>query len=185
VQAVCTQHSGGCAACRDFFAGPFSDPALFKRQALPWKKPMPSVLEISLKPHLFDAQGASVAKKARDYFGIPVDLVRVVTVLTFDIALTPEQLEIIRTEIFTNPVTQVSSFKPLEIPFDWAIWVGFRPGVRDNPGATALEAIVDILGEKLPPKSQVYTSRPFVKTQGLFLFALTVTQALRKLPESL
>jgi phosphoribosylformylglycinamidine synthase len=122
---------------------------------------MPSVLEISLKPHLFDAQGASVAKKARDYFGIPVDLVRVVTVLTFDIALTPEQLEIIRTEIFTNPVTQVSSFKPLEIPFDWAIWVGFRPGVRDNPGATALEAIVDILGEKLPPKSQVYTSRRF------------------------
>ncbi|MDI6797091.1 MAG: AIR synthase-related protein [Desulfatibacillaceae bacterium] len=122
---------------------------------------MPFVLEISLKPHLFDAHGASVARKARDYFGIPADSARVVTVLTLDMDLSPDQLESIRTEIFTNPVTQVSSYKPLDIPFDWAIWVGFRPGVRDNPGATALEAIEDILAQKLPPKSRVYTSRRY------------------------
>jgi hypothetical protein len=49
-------------------------------------------------------------------------------------------LKRIRTEIVTNPVTQVSSLQPLDVDFDWIIWVGFRPGVRDNPGATALEA---------------------------------------------
>jgi len=102
-----------------------------------------------------------VRRKAAAYFGLVLDQVRTVQVLTIDAGLTDDQRERIRTEVFTNPVTQVSSFAPLPEPFDWVVWVGFRPGVRDNPGATALEAIEDCLGVHLPPGAAVYTSKRY------------------------
>ncbi|MEW5735789.1 MAG: AIR synthase-related protein [Thermodesulfobacteriota bacterium] len=122
---------------------------------------MPAVLEITLKDHLFDAEGAQVARKAAEYLGIVPDSVRAVHVLTIDAGLSPEELAAVQSGIFQNPVTQVSSFAPLPVPFDWTVWVGLRPGVRDNPGATAVEAIQDLLGKKLAPGSAVYTSRRF------------------------
>lgn len=107
-------------------------------------------------------------RKAAAYFGLTLDRVRTVQVLTIDAGLSDDQLERIRTEVFTNPVTQVSSFAPLPEPFDWVVWVGFRPGVRDNPGATAAEAIQDCLGIHLPPEAAVYTSRRYcIQARGL------------------
>jgi len=120
---------------------------------------MPHRLEITLKPELFDAEGEGIRHKAADYFGIRVDRIRTVHILTIDADLTDAQLETIRSEVFTNPVTQVSSYEPLNLPFDWAIWIGFRPGVRDNPGSTAVEAIEDILDLKTGPDEAVYTSK--------------------------
>jgi len=120
---------------------------------------MPHRLEITLKPELFDAEGEGIRHKAADYFDIPVDRIRTVQILTIDADLTDVQLEIIRSDVFTNPVTQVSSYEPLNLPFDWAIWVGYRPGVRDNPGSTAVEAIEDILNLKVGADEAVYTSK--------------------------
>ncbi|WP_028315788.1 AIR synthase-related protein [Desulfatibacillum aliphaticivorans] len=129
---------------------------------------MPSCLEISLKPQLIDAHGAGVAQKAKSYFGIALDGVRSVNILTLDADLSDVQLERLRTEIFTNPVIQVSSYAPLEIDFDWVIWVGYRPGVRDNPGATAVEAIEDLFGLKFTKDQAVYTSMRYCcKGKGL------------------
>jgi len=107
---------------------------------------MPHRLEIALKSDLFDAEGEGVCQKAKDYLGIRLKNVRVIHVLTIDANLSAEQLGTVQKEIFTNPVTQISSFDPLLLEFDWTIWVGYRPGVRDNPGSTAVEAIEDILG---------------------------------------
>ena len=129
---------------------------------------MPHRLEIALKPDLFDAEGAGIRQKAKDYFDIELASVRTIHVVTVDAALTDTQLETIRNQIFTNPVTQTSSFDPLPIAFDWTIWVGYRPGVRDNPGSTAIEAIEDILGIKLGANQGVYTSRRYcVEGSGL------------------
>ena len=122
---------------------------------------MPHRLEITLKPELFDAEGEGIRHKAEDYFDIRIDRIRTVQILTIDADLTSGQLETIRTEVFTNPVTQVSAYTPLNLPFDWAIWVGYRPGVRDNPGSTAVEAIEDILGLKIGAEEAVYTSKLF------------------------
>jgi phosphoribosylformylglycinamidine synthase len=118
-------------------------------------------IEITIKPELFDAEGEAVRKKADHYFGIHLERVRVIQVITVDAFLTEDQKTRIQTEIFTNPVTQISSFKPLPIPFDHSVWVGFRPGVRDNPGATAVEAIEDVLGAKLKHHEAVYTSKRY------------------------
>lgn len=119
-------------------------------------------LEITLKPDLFDAEGEAIRRKARDYFNIQLDEVRTIHVLTIEAQLTQEQLESARRQIFTNPVSQISSFKPLATPFDWAIWVGFRPGVRDNPGSTAVEAMEDLFKIHFQPGESVYTSRLYL-----------------------
>ncbi|MBW1840244.1 MAG: phosphoribosylformylglycinamidine synthase, partial [Deltaproteobacteria bacterium] len=129
---------------------------------------MPYRLEITLRPDLFDAEGEGIRQKAKVYFGIELTQVRTVHVVTIDASLSADQLETVRTEVFTNPVTQVSSYDPLVVEFDWIIWVGYRPGVRDNPGSTAVEAIEDILKKTFGPDEAVYTSKRYcIKGRGL------------------
>ncbi len=118
-------------------------------------------LEITLRPDLFDAEGEKVRQKADDYLGIKLEKVRTVQIITIDADFTKNQLETVQREVFTNPVTQISSFDPLEVDFDWTIWVGFRAGVRDNPGSTAIEAIEDVLKIDFGAKDAVYTSRRY------------------------
>ena len=122
---------------------------------------MPYRLEITLKPELFDAEGEGVRQKAKNYFGIELDRVRTIYVVTIDADLTTGRLQTIQSEIFTNPVTQISSYSPLDVEFDWTIWVGYRPGVRDNPGSTAMEAVADILGTALGSNGAIYTSKRY------------------------
>ena len=119
---------------------------------------MPHRLEIALKENLFDAEGEGIRRKAKGYFGIEMDCVRTISVVTIDAGLSGEQLSAVQTEIFTNPVTHLSSYDPLDIEFDWTIWVGFRPGVRDNPGSTAAEAIVVLVNLKFGADGSVYNS---------------------------
>ena len=88
---------------------------------------MPHRLEIAIRPDLPDAEGRGIQKKARDYFDIKLDSVRVVQINTLDVELTPVQCDTIRTEVFTNPITQVSSFDPLPLECHWIIWVGIEP----------------------------------------------------------
>ncbi len=125
-------------------------------------------LEITLKQALPDAEGEGIRNKAETYFRVAVERIRTIQVVTIDADLSPDQLELIRREVFTNPVTQRSSYTPLDESFDWNIWVGFRPGVRDNPGATAVEAIEDMLGICLKAGEAVYTSKRYCVTgEGL------------------
>ncbi len=134
-------------------------------------------LETALKDHLFDPEGAGLCRRVRDYFGWEIGTARVINILTLDTGLTDAELEAVRTEIFTNPVTQVSGFRSLDgmgdlTPppfikggrgdFDYAIWVGFRPGVRDTAGSVAIEAISDYLGKALAPGDAAYTSRLYL-----------------------
>ena len=123
-------------------------------------------LEIGLKNNLPDPMGKGLMAKAKNYLGLSVAEARTIRVLTFDAGLTSEELERVKDSIFTNPVTEVSSFSPLAgeiLPgFDWALWVGFKPGVRDNEGATALEAMRDVLGRGFLPEQAVYSSRLYL-----------------------
>jgi phosphoribosylformylglycinamidine synthase subunit PurSL len=123
-------------------------------------------LEIGLKPGLPDPAGQGLMAKAKAYLGLPIQEARVLKLLTFDTALDQAQLEQVQTELFSNPVTEVSSFSPLAgevLPgFDWALWVGYKPGVRDNAGATAIEAMSDELGRAFGPEEAVYSSRLFL-----------------------
>lgn len=123
---------------------------------------MATRLEIALKSHLFDPEGASLCRKIRNYFGWHVDNARVIHILTLDTHMSSEELEAVRQEIFTNPVTEESSFRPLAKDFDWAIWVGYRPGVRDTAGSVAVEAVSDFLGRSAGTDEAAYTSRLYL-----------------------
>ena len=122
---------------------------------------MPHRLEIAFKPELMDAEGEGIRKQAASYFHIAIESIRTVHILTVDADLAAEQLETIRDEIFTNPVTQFSEYRPLPVGFDWCIWVGYRPGVKDNAGDTAVEAIQDVLETRLAAGKGVYTSKRY------------------------
>ena len=129
---------------------------------------MTAKIEIALNPELFDAEGALLKAQARDYFGIAVDSVRTINILTLDAEFTTAQLEEIRTRIFTNPVIHVSGFDALAIEFDWAVWVGLRPGVRDTAASTAREAIEDLLKITFKEEEACYTSKLFcIRGKGL------------------
>jgi phosphoribosylformylglycinamidine synthase subunit PurSL len=135
---------------------------------------MISRLEIRLKGELTDPEGRNIRKKALDYFGIKVKEIRVIKVLTIDAELNQDQLETVRKDIFTNPVTEESSFSSMSKSFDRLIWVGLRPGVRDTAGSTAIEAIEDLLGRKFIGDEAVYTSKLY-EIQG------SVTEAQAKI----
>ncbi len=123
-------------------------------------------LEIGLKTQLPDPAGRGLVAKARAYLGFTIERARVLRVLTFDTNLGRDELDKVRRDIFTNPVTETSSFEPLAaqaLPeFDWALWVGLKPGVRDNEGATALEAMADVLGRGFGADQAVYSSRLYL-----------------------
>jgi phosphoribosylformylglycinamidine synthase len=55
------------------------------------------------------------------------------------------------------------------LDFDWIIEVGFRPGVTDNVGRTAREAIELVLGRELKEEEKVYTSKQCLITGNLSL----------------
>ena len=61
-------------------------------------------------------------------------------------------------EVFTDSIIQSSSVdEPLVAAgFDWALEIGFKPGVTDNLGATAKEALEDGLSRKI---NAVYSSK--------------------------
>jgi phosphoribosylformylglycinamidine synthase II len=127
---------------------------------------MPARLELTLKSDLFDAEGASICRKANDYFALNIESVRTVNILTIDVDLTQGQFRAVQEEIFANPVTQIASYKPLDMDFDWILWVGYRPGVRDNPGSTAVEAVEDLLGIRVKPHEGIYTSKRYCLKGG-------------------
>jgi phosphoribosylformylglycinamidine synthase len=124
-------------------------------------------LEIMLKPGLKDAEGENIRRKGKDYFGIETQSIRVIRVLTLDANLAEKQLDLLRTQIFTNPVTEESSFLPMARDFEWVIWVGLRPGVRDTAGSTAVEAIEDLLKIKFGQGEAVYTSKLYAVNGSL------------------
>ena len=128
---------------------------------------MPTRLEIALIPQLTDAEGQGLIKRARDYLGIDLKGVRVIHTLTFEADLTDPERRAVRA-VFVNPVIQTGSFEPMAAEFDCLLWIGLRPGVRDNPGATARQAIEDYLGKKLPEDWTVYASKQYaLKAPGL------------------
>lgn len=98
-------------------------------------------------------------------FGGKITAVEVIDVYTTDHDFSYEELEEIANAL-TNPVTQAFAIdKHYEVKdFDYAIEVGFLPGVTDNVGTTAREIVEDLLKMKFGDGEAIYTSQvTFVK----------------------
>ena len=122
---------------------------------------MPRV-EVAVKEGVRDPAGEAAKLEIRDSLGLSVDSVRVIDVYNIDAKLSPDELELVREELFTDPIIQESSSdKPLARDFTWLIEVGYQPGVTDNVGKTAAEGIADTIGRPLATGESVYTSRQY------------------------
>ena len=120
---------------------------------------MPYRIVVGLKEGVRDARGERVQREIRDHLGIAVAQVRTIDVYTVDAALSAAEIEAAAHGPFSDPVIQtVAVDKPLAADFDILIEVGFRPGVTDNVGRTAKEAIQYITGRPFGAGEGVYTS---------------------------
>ncbi len=129
---------------------------------------MPHRIEVGMKPGLPDAAGMGVRRRLADDLGIQAADVRVIQVYTINAELSLDELERIRTELFTDPIIQDSTVDAsLALGeayhgFAYAIEVGFRPGVTDNVGKSSAEGISDTLGRSLKTGEAVFTSRQYL-----------------------
>ena len=86
---------------------------------------------------------------------------KVLEVYTIEKHQTPDELQKIA-EALSNPISQTFQIdRPtVEHEFDWAIEIGFLPGVTDNIATTARETVEDLFKTKIDiSKEGVYTSR--------------------------
>jgi len=118
-------------------------------------------LETALKKSLSDPEGEVLKARAKDYFNIELNEVRTINVLMFDIPISENEFEYLAREIFCNPVTQTYSKDFIDMEFDYSIYVGFRPGVCDTAGNTAVEAVSDMLGRKFNDDQKIYTGKRY------------------------
>ena len=95
---------------------------------------------------------------------------KLIEVYTIEKHLKQDQLESIA-DALCNPVSQTCQIDghETETPFDWAIEIGFLPGVTDNVGTTARETVEDLLKTKFDlDKEGVFTSNLLlIKTSEL------------------
>ena len=63
---------------------------------------MPSRIEVSFKPDYRDPLGESVQRAIMEDLGLSVDQVRTIDVYTIDADLTPQEVERLRRELFTD-----------------------------------------------------------------------------------
>ena len=118
---------------------------------------MISRLEIISK--IADTRAAVLKRKIASQ-GFSVSDVVVVDVYTIEKQLTSKELKQI-SEMLTNPVVAESSFAQMLAPqkFQWAVEIGFQPGVTDNVATTTREMIEDLVHAKFRNGEGVYTSQ--------------------------
>lgn len=112
---------------------------------------------VGLKDGIKDPRGERIRRELKEHLGLQVDGVSTLDVYTVDAALSQNEIEAAAAGPFSDPVIQeVAINRPLARNFDVLIEVGYRPGVTDNVGRTAREAI------------QYQTGRPFTAGEGVY-----------------
>ncbi|MFH1786109.1 MAG: phosphoribosylformylglycinamidine synthase subunit PurL [archaeon] len=117
-------------------------------------------IEVTIKGGLPDPMGDKIRRDLAEDLGIKLDSVRTIDVYSTDIELSSEELgEAVRT--FSDPVVHECAVDAhLAKDFDFLLEVGFKPGVTDNVGRTAREAVADIVKREF--EGSVYTSRQYL-----------------------
>ena len=114
---------------------------------------------VGLKDNVRDSRGERVKREIREHLGVALRSVRTMDVYTVDAELTAQEVAAAAAGPFSDPVIQDYAInQPLAHDFDVLIEVGFRPGVTDNAGRTAREAIQYITGRPFAASEAVYTS---------------------------
>jgi phosphoribosylformylglycinamidine synthase subunit PurSL len=116
---------------------------------------------IEIIPTVADAR-AQVRKRQLESMGFADKIrdVQLVDVYTVDAHLREEDLPKIGS-MLADTVTEQVSIDASQAPeqFDWAVEIGYHPGVTDNVAATARESLEDLLKTRLQEHEGVYSSQ--------------------------
>jgi len=108
-----------------------------------------------------DARAALKTKAFQEIVGKKVRQVHIADSYIIDATLPKAGLEKARLSL-TNPLVEASVFgRFVPKKFDWAVEIGYLPGVTDNVGTTAQETIEDATGMKFKAGDRVYSSQVF------------------------
>nr|HPN84710.1 hypothetical protein [Victivallales bacterium] len=119
-------------------------------------------IEISVIDNWPDPIAESVKSGAKNYFGMDVGEVRVRRVYTIDARIKDSEASRMAAEI-ANPVTEKWRINKSDSKdARWIARIGLRPGVTDNVGKTAKEALSDILGRRLEEDENVFSSLEYI-----------------------
>ncbi len=120
---------------------------------------------VGLKGNVKDARGERILREIREHLNINLHSVRTLDVYTVDSVLSEDEVKQAAAGPFSDPVIQEYAInQPLASGFDMLIEVGFRPGVTDNTGRTAKEAIQYLTGRQFVADEAVYTSTQYLFT---------------------
>ncbi|OCC15308.1 Phosphoribosylformylglycinamidine synthase, PurS subunit [Dissulfuribacter thermophilus] len=125
-------------------------------------------LEVALREDLRDALGEKVLKGCRNDLGFSsIRGCRTIKVYLIDIDIPKEDLPALVESAFSDPVTTRYAIdsplaQGLKFSWNWLIEVGFRPGVTDNEGRVAKEAIENFLNRPLGKDEAVYTAKAYL-----------------------
>ena len=118
---------------------------------------------IGFKGGIRDALGERTRKKIHEQLGIDAEEVATIDVYTIEGNLSDAELRAAAEGPLSDPLIQHYDIdRPLARDFSWLIEVGFRPGVTDNVGKTARDAIALMLEGKGGEPQGVYTSRQYL-----------------------
>lgn len=118
---------------------------------------MPHRIEIYTKVN--DARSANLLSRLRG-LGFPVTAATIAEVYTLSKDLTQKELTEVA-NMLTNPISQtflIDDFKH-DSTFDFALEIGFLPGVTDNIATTAKESIEDLLKKHFTAEESIHSSQ--------------------------
>ena len=119
-------------------------------------------IEVGMQPQFRDPAGQDVRQQLAEDLDVHVDDVKVINIYTVHARVTAEEIEQVRTELFTDPIIQHSSVDgAVASDYDYLIEVRYLPGVTDNVGKSSAEGIVDVLNRPFADDEAVYSSTQY------------------------
>ncbi len=118
------------------------------------------VFRIEVYAKVTDTRALTRAKFLRS-LGFALDSLNLIDVYTINKSFTDDQITKIAQSL-TNPVTHEYQIRPGQVKkadFNWALEIGFLPGVTDNIGNVAKELIEDLLKVKFKDQESVFSSQ--------------------------
>ncbi|MEW6036072.1 MAG: AIR synthase-related protein, partial [Candidatus Micrarchaeota archaeon] len=113
-------------------------------------------LELATKSHIRDVQGEQLSERLRKEMGIRVRC-RAIDAYNLQQNLPEDEMKALAEDVFADSITQDYSYGEPLFRGLWRIEIGLLPGVTDNVGHTAREAIRDRLGKDV----EVFYSRMY------------------------
>ena len=122
-------------------------------------------IEVRLKPGLTDPLGRKMETRIREHLGLGPCRVATLDVYTIDGDLPADLLDAYAKGPLSDPIVQeavIDDSAARGMDFSWLVEVSYRPGVTDNIGRTATEALALLMERPLAQVPRVFSGKQYL-----------------------